>query len=248
MPEPYELSARLYDRIYSAKDYKAEAAAVRGLVELHRPGAASMLEVGCGTGGHLVHFREWFEVEGVDLSPAMLAIAREKLAVPLHRQDMRTFALPRRFDVVACLFSSIGYVRSVDELDQAIANLARHLLVGGMLVVEPWFTPEQWRVPGSVRGEMVVDEENLKVARFVVSEVRGRFAVTPMHHLVAEPTGVTHFVERHELLLATAPEYEHAFVAAGLVGVHFLSDVLPRGAWVGFAPSSEPARDPERTT
>lgn len=61
-------------------------------------------------------FNEWLNVEGLDLSPTMLAMARVKLPdVPLHQGDMRVFVLPRQFDVIACPFSAIGYVRSLDE-------------------------------------------------------------------------------------------------------------------------------------
>ena len=227
MPVPYSESAALYDRIYAFKDYRAEAEAVRRLA----PDARSLLEVGCGTGGHLVHFAEWFESEGVDLSADMIAVARGKLpATPLHVADMRTLALGRRFDVVTCLFSSIGYVRSVDELNAAIAAMAAHVAPGGSLIVEPWFTADQWKT-GTIHGSMMVDDPDLKVARLVVSSTRERFAVTPMHHLVARPSGVTHFVETHELFLATTDEYRNAFTAAGLDVRH--DDALPRGAWVG---------------
>jgi hypothetical protein len=78
----------------------------------------------------------------------------------------------------------------------------------------------------------VVDEADLKVARLVVSSTRDRFAVTPMHHLVARPSGVTHFVETHELLLATAHEYRAAFTRANL-DVQYEPNVLVRGAWIG---------------
>jgi SAM-dependent methyltransferase len=173
---------------------------------------------------------------GLDLSPAMLAVARAKLpGVVLHAGDMRTFELGRPFDVVACLFSGIGYVRSVEELRTSVAAMARHVARGGLLLIEPWFTPDQWHTTGQVRGSLMVDEDDLKVARFVVSETRGRFAVTPMHHLVGESTGVHHFVETHELFLATRDEYEAAFVAAGLERVRFEAEVVPRGAWVGMA-------------
>jgi SAM-dependent methyltransferase len=236
VPEPYELSARYYDRIYAFKAYRDEAEAVRELVARECPNATTLLEVGCGTGGHLVFFREWFAVEGIDRSAAMLEVAGTKLAgVALHEGDMRSFDLGRRFDVVACLFSSIGYVRSVEELGTAVGTMARHLAPGGVLLVEPWFTPDQWHTPGRVRANMMVDDEDLEIARFVVSETRGRFAVTPVHHLVAESTGVSHFVETHELLLVTREEYEASFVAAGLEGVRFDGDVLPRGVWVGRA-------------
>jgi hypothetical protein len=122
-------------------------------------------------------------------------------------------------------------VRSIAELNAAIAAMAGHLNAGGVLIVEPWITPDAWR-PGTIHGSLVVDEPDLKVSRMVVSATRDRFAVTPMHHLVARPSGVTHFVETHELLLATADEYREAFVAAGLE-VRYEPEILVRGAWIG---------------
>ena len=54
---------------------------------------------------------------------------------------MTAFDLGCRFDVVTCLFSSIGYVGTVERLDQAIATMAAHLEPGGTLIVEPWLSP-----------------------------------------------------------------------------------------------------------
>ena len=79
----------------------------------------------CGTGKHLEQLRAWYEVSGLDLDPQLLAIARERLgAVELHEGDMTAFSLGRRFDVVTCLFSSIGYVGTVERLGDAIAAMA----------------------------------------------------------------------------------------------------------------------------
>lgn len=239
MSGPYQRSAELYDRMYGDKSFVEEAATIRAVVDRLRPGACTLLDIGCGTGGHLVHVREWIAVEGLDASEPMLAVARRKLpGVPLHHGDLRSFALDHRFDVITSLFSAIGYVRSTEELDAAIATMARHLEPGGFLAVEPWFTPDQWHPGTKVHGGLLVDTDELKVARLVAPETRGRFSVTPMHHLVATPAGVEHFVETHELFLAERDELEHAFIAAGLVDVHFVPGVLVRGLWVGIRPTS----------
>lgn len=233
MSDSYRRSAALYDAIYEWKPYAEEAAAVRDRVEEVRPGARTLLDVGCGTGAHLVELARWYQAAGLDLSAEMLAVARARApTAELHQGDMRRFDLGRTFDAVVCLFSAIGYVRSVEELDQAVAAMARHVAPGGALLIEPWLTPDQAR-PGRVGGSVVVDRPELKVARFVVPETRGRFSVLPMHHLVATPAGVEHFVETHELFLATTAEVERAFAAAGTTDVRFVPDALVRGLWVG---------------
>ena len=64
----YARSAPFYDLFHSDLDYGAEAARLHRLVESRAPGARSLLDVGCGTGRHLVHLRADFEVEGLDIS------------------------------------------------------------------------------------------------------------------------------------------------------------------------------------
>ena len=233
MPVPYSRSAALYDRIYTFKDFAAEAATIVELVATEHGAARTLLDVGCGTGAHLQHLRARFDVEGLDGSTDMLQAARGRLGdVTLHHGDLRRFEIDGRFDVVTSLFSAIGYVRSLDELDEAIATMARHLADDGMLLVEPWFTPEQWR-PSGMTGGMAVDAPDLKVARFCVSSTRDRFAITPMHHLVATPDGVEHFLETHELFLAERAEVERAFARAGLADVRYVPEKLVRGLWIG---------------
>src|SRR5438067_67243 len=136
-------SAQLYDAIYSFKDYEGEATRLDELIRERKPDARTLLDVACGTGKHLEYLRTRYDVEGLDLDPELLAIARERLPdVPLHEGDMRDFDLGRRFDAVTCLFSAIGYMLTVEELAAAVASMARHLEPGGVLLVEPWLEPE----------------------------------------------------------------------------------------------------------
>src|ERR687886_1611570 len=121
-------SARFYDAVYSWKDYAGEAERIHELVQARKPGATSLLDVACGTGAHLAELRGRYRCEGLDLDPDLLAVARERLPdVPLHEGDMRDFDLGRRFDAVTCLFSSIGYMQTVEELEGAVTAMARHL-------------------------------------------------------------------------------------------------------------------------
>lgn len=225
-------SAAIYDAVYSFKDYAAEAARVHELVEERLAGATTLLDVACGTGKHLEVLRAWYRIEGLDLDGDLLEIARGRLVdVPLHEQDMTSFDLDRRFDVVTCLFSSIGYVGTVERLHAAVASMTRHLNPGGIVLVEPWFSPEAWTT-GSPH-LLTVDEPDLKVARVNVSQRDGPLAVMEFSYLVGTPAGVEHFSERHEAALFTDEEYRSAFAAAGLSVEHDRHGLIGRGLYLG---------------
>jgi ubiquinone/menaquinone biosynthesis C-methylase UbiE len=129
----YDVTARFYDKIYAFKDFPAEAERLVAFIHKLRPEPGGrLLDVACGTGAHLAHLRRNFEVEGLDLSPLMLEAARGKLpGVAFHEADMTDFELGRRFDVVTCLFSSIGYAVTEDALFRAVGCMARHLAPDG---------------------------------------------------------------------------------------------------------------------
>jgi SAM-dependent methyltransferase len=228
----YTQTAELYDAIYSQKDYMSEVDKLRTLLGRLAPDARTILDVGCGTATHLGMLRAFYQVEGIDVQPEMLAVARRRLAeITFHQGDMRTFALPKTYDVVTCLFSSIGYMTTLEQLGAAIANMARHVAPGGWLVVEPWFSPEAYR-PGTMHA-VFVNELDLKVARMNVSELEGRVSVMEMHYMVGRTSGVETFVERHEMGLFTTEEYMDAFRRAGLTPQHDLNGISGRGRYVG---------------
>jgi SAM-dependent methyltransferase len=232
----FSRSARIYDAIYaSIRDYPREAAQLDALIQARRPGAKSLLDVACGTGVHLHHLAGRYEVEGLDLDPEMLAVARERLPdATFHQGDMASFDLGKRFDAVVCMFSSIGYVKTEEWLRDAIASMARHLEPGGVLVVEPWLTPDAW----SDRhvGAVFVDEPELKIARVNVAEREGTISSFEFQYLVGTPDGVEHFSERHELGLFTVEQQLEAFRAAGLEAEHDPEGPMGRGLYVAVAP------------
>jgi ubiquinone/menaquinone biosynthesis C-methylase UbiE len=232
----FSQTARYYDKIYGFKDYRAEAQALVQIADQElRSGGNRLLDVACGTGQHLEHLKDHFQVEGLDLDGGLLALARQRCpGVSFHQGDMTDFDLGRRFDVVTCLFSSIGYVGTVENLGRAMTCLARHTEPGGLVLVEPWFTPEAWQ-PGTVRA-LLVDEPELKIARVNTSFVRGRLSYFDLHYLIGTPEGTEHAVERHELGLFTREEMLAAFQAAGLEVRYDEEGLTGRGLYVGQRP------------
>lgn len=217
MRETSPRSAELYDAVHDArgKDYAAESARLLALIRAKAPGAATLLDVACGTGRHLQHLSEHLVCAGLDADAGMLELARRRCEdVSFVRGDMVDFDLPQRFDVVTCLFSAIGYMTTEERPRASVARMASHLLPGGLLIVEPWFRPEQWTEGAvSMNG---VDEPELKAARINVSGRHGDVAILDFHWLVGTPDGVGGFVEHHELGLFSWDQYRDAFEAPGL--------------------------------
>ena len=229
-------TARYYDNIYSFKDYRAEAQLLTGIIDRYlRSGGKLLLDVACGTGCHLEQLKSRFETQGLDISPELLALARRRNPdVPFHQGDMADFRLQQRFDVITCLFSSIGYVKTLDKLGQAVDCMASHLLPGGLLVVEPWFAPGEWQ-SGTVHATFV-DQPELKIARMNISLAEGRLSYCDFHYLIGTPQGIEHCVERHELGLFETHEMTSAMEAAALEVTYDPDGLTGRGLFIGLSP------------
>jgi hypothetical protein len=158
----------------------------------------------------------------------MLRIARRRCkGVAFARADMVNLDLGRQFDVVLCLFSSIGYVRTRARLKKTLTNFARHLKVGGVVIIEPWWSKADYKV-GAITMSTAGDD-NVKIARQSVSKVRGNVSVMDLHYLIAERNkGVTHHVDRHELGLFERSDMLDLMRQAGLQA-YFLEQGLMRG-------------------
>jgi SAM-dependent methyltransferase len=229
----FSQTAQYYDKIYSFKDYEAEASKIETICREHlRSEGKRLLDVACGTGLHIEHLKAHFEVEGLDLDPALLEFARQRNPeARFHLGDMIDFDLEARFDVVTCLFSSIGYVKTLDNAARAVGCMARHLVPGGILIIEPWFTPGEWITP-SVHA-MFIDEPELKIVRMNTSFRDGRLSYFDLHYLIGTPEGTEHFVERHELGLFETSEMHDLLADAGLEVTYDEEGLMGRGLFIG---------------
>jgi ubiquinone/menaquinone biosynthesis C-methylase UbiE len=230
----YTKFARYYDNCHAFKDYEAESQKLVRIIKARHPSASTLLDVACGTGKHLERLREHYQVEGIDLTPELLQIARTRLPdVSFHLGDMTDFAIGRRFDVITSLFSSIAFVKTVTNLWRTFKCFARHLNPGGLVILEPWFTPEIfWS--GTITANFV-NEPKLKIAWMYTSKRFDRIAILDNHFMIGTPEGVEQFTEVHELGLFTSDEYKRAFTNLGLTVEHDPVGLRKRGLFIGLS-------------
>ena len=97
-----------------------------------------MLDLACGSGRHLDSFqRAGWQGVGVDLSPELLAQAKEKNANRLIRADMRYLPFKERsFSLVSSFFTSFGYFASELEHKQVLLECSRVLCKEGSLFLD----------------------------------------------------------------------------------------------------------------
>lgn len=227
----FSRSAAFYDAIYSFKDYAAESAKVLQIIQEQTPAAKSLLDVACGTGAHLRHLKSHLQCAGTDVEEGLLEIAQQQNPeVEFYEADMREFDLGRRFDVITCLFSAIGYAETLDGLSSTAACFAKHLNPGGLAIVEPWLEPSGFQ-DGHI-GLTTVDQPELKIARMNTSRREGNVSILQFEYLIATPEGMERMSEEHRLGLFTRQEHQRAFEQAGFTTEYDPKGLMGRGLYI----------------
>lgn len=196
----YSELAKYYDLLYQWKDYKKEAEDIKLLITKYKKSSGKeLLEVACGSGKHLEFLKQDFNCFGVDLNEGILNEAKAKHPeINFQVADMITLDLKKKFDIITCLFSAIGYVKTYENLEKTLKNFSEHLEIGGVLIIEPWFTEEVYKA-GSPHLSTYEDED-LKIARLCVSEKKDNLSVMNMHYVIAERNKeVKYFTDLHEM-------------------------------------------------
>src|SRR6266516_1335828 len=99
------------------------------------------LDIGCGTGRLLLDYlADGIDIDGVDVSPEMLEICRQKaqkrgLHPTLFHQSMEALAVPRKYRTIIVPSSSFQLVTDPNAATKAMSSFFHHLEPGGILVM-----------------------------------------------------------------------------------------------------------------
>ena len=227
-------SSDIYDLVYSFKDYKKEAEEITAIIKTKRPDCKTILDIACGTAEHHKYLKENFEIDGIDINEKFIEIAKLKnLNGSYSVADMTKFDLDKKYDVVICLFSSIGYLRSFDSIVSALKCFNQHLNPNGLVIIEPWFTAENSLAS---RIDMTTyDKEEIKICRISHSYPENEFSILNFHYLLgAIDQGVRYFEERHEVRRTSTKEMFEAFKEANFDVTFDEKGLTGRGMYYGI--------------
>lgn len=218
-----------YDHIYlKKKHYRKETEIIKDIIEqFEEMQSKTLLDVGCGTGEHLKYLSLDFQCTGIDINRDMIRTAKNKVPNAKFKvANIINFSLKEAFDVIICLFSSIGYVQSVNNLVRTLENFHEHLNSGGLAIVEPWIFKEDFK-----KGIYVdtYEDEEIKLVRMATSEiVRSRWMIF-MHYLIGEKGKIRYDRELHKMLALDYQDYVEAFESTRFENMKFLKENLWNG-------------------
>jgi SAM-dependent methyltransferase len=237
--EEYAFIADLYDHVTLYRDRPD----VAFFVEAATAAGSPVLEVGCGTGRVLIPTaRAGVDIVGLDLSPHMLAVCRQRLQeepeavqrrARLVEADMRDFDLGSRFTLATIPFRPFQHLITVEDQLSCLASIRRHLVDEGVLILDLFNPSLDFLVNRPVGVEL--DEEpsfttpdGRTVIRRQKTVAIDRFQQVGSYELIYY---VTHPDGRQERLVQAFPlryvfrfEAEHLLARAGFTLEHVYSD------------------------
>ena len=127
-----------YDVIYKKKNYLKETNYVLSHLK-KKP--KNILDIGCGTGGHLSYFsKKKIDTVGVDSSKQMISIAKKKNpGLKFIHSDAKSFLFRYKFDLITSLFHVTSYINKDKDLLRIFKNVKKHLNKNGTYIFDYWY-------------------------------------------------------------------------------------------------------------
>lgn len=189
-------------------------------------GVRRMADVACGTGRHAAMFHAWkVQVQAADISPQMIAKAREKFGQPEGLTwSVRGFEEPipagEPLDAVTCLGNSLALASGRATAEAALAGMIRAVRTGGLVVIH---LLNLWRLEdGPILWQKCLIADLPQGQSLVVKGVQ-RAGDQGFVHLVVAPLDAPErfYSESVPLLSFEAESLRRAALAAGASSAEF---------------------------
>ena len=139
--ESYTDFAYIYDKLID-QNYDKWADYIEEIFKINGKEPKLVLDLGCGTGNITnILAKRGYDMIGVDLSPDMLNVARDKAAeqeldVLYLCQDIREFELYGTVDAIICTLDVLNYITEPKELGHVFALVKNYLNPDGIFIFD----------------------------------------------------------------------------------------------------------------
>ena len=226
-----------YDLVYQDKPYAAEVDYLESLFrQFGKRPIRSVCDIAAGTGSHLVELaRRGYSCTGSDLSPDMIAVAKQKAAKLDLKIDLRVAPMQEiggrgSFDAIVCMFSAIDYLKDRESLAATLAGVRASLSSGGLFVFDFWNAIEASRnfSPLTLRECHKGEDWLIRIGRSTHDIARQAIDVEFEFLLFHEKTLVARFTESHPMRYFHPREMEEHLAYAGLRLLHTCPFMQPQ--------------------
>ena len=139
---PYSRLASIYDCVMQHVDYVHWVDYLERVFVRHDLAPHLVLDLACGTGSLALELRKRdYRVTGADGCPDMLGVAREKARkagydIPFFQKDLLDLGGLARFEGVFCLYDSMNYLMTLDDMSNALEAVRGVVVQGGLFIFD----------------------------------------------------------------------------------------------------------------
>lgn len=220
----FHRTAPYYDAVYSHRNTMRESAIITKLVRSLTPKAKSLLDIGCGTGAHVLGFwKNGFVTTGLDQSAHMLAIAKNKTQkagadISFIHSNALSYRSPATYDVITSLFDVLSYMTTNTQVEDFFSTLSSLITPRGIVVFDCWYGPGVLSSkPKTMLQQYTKDSLFIqrKKSPHIMHETN---TVSVLHKLRISSRGAKpiYIQESHTMRYFFYPEIEHYAAKAGL--------------------------------
>jgi|UniRef100_A0A7C6EBP4 predicted TPR repeat methyltransferase len=139
--EPFTDFAPYYDSfMLKCVDYEGWVKYIEKIFKQFKFKPKTILDLACGTGiPTILLAKRGYQMIGVDRAKAMLEILKKKSKgynIITYEADIRDFTLPEPADACICLYDSINYLLTEEDLEQCFKCVRRGVKKGGLFIFD----------------------------------------------------------------------------------------------------------------
>ena len=163
--------SNFYDLLYRDKNYVKEIEYIKIILMRYGIKKGDLLEFGSGTGKHgRLLASSGYNVHGIEYSKEMLAKTKKAKNFYSQQGDITLIKMGRTYDAVLSLFHVISYQVTNAKWQAVFANASDHLEVGGLFLLDFWYSPAVNAQPPTVRIKRMADQ-HVEITRISEPEV-----------------------------------------------------------------------------